>query len=453
MENTTNLTLPYIMPSQAQKHVTHNEALRILDAIVQLCVIDRDLITPPSSPEDGDRYIVASGAAEDWQGRAGCIAAWQDGGWSFFAPQSGWLCFVADERVLLCWTGTAWDSAASALGALQNLALLGIGTVADAINPFAAKVNNALWAARATGEGGSGDLRYIMNKQGPEHALSLLMQSNWSGRAEIGLAGSDDLAFKVSPDGSAWMEALRIDRVSGRVDLPRTNMLTDFALSLLPDSGRFSGNATKDVGAGSFVFPSYLSLMNGSSAADAGKFVTNNNDYGGTAGALPGHAKDLIDKIRDANYRRYGVEFRIATVTHVHGPETASPVSVGGVLYYHSLYLAFGPRAPAMTFHCYLRALDRPILFWRRSADQTLVRDGIRTNDHVVIDPADGWVSMACEDRQVPRSYNGYNPTPLNVCARASGDRYLIACPALMAGITRVNPDVGVISGINRWLP
>ena len=33
------LSLPLIQPSQAQKHVTHNEALRILDAVVQLVVI------------------------------------------------------------------------------------------------------------------------------------------------------------------------------------------------------------------------------------------------------------------------------------------------------------------------------------------------------------------------------------------------------------------------------
>lgn len=451
MENTANLTLPYIMPSQAQKHVTHNEALRILDAVVQLAIIDRDLATPPSSPQDGDRYIVAAGAAGAWQDRDGCIAAWQDGGWAFLLPRPGWLCFVIDEGALLCWTGAAWDSAAPASGALQNISLLGIGTAADAANPFAAKVNNALWAARTTGEGGSGNLRYVMNKQGPEHALSLLMQSNWSGRAEIGLAGSDDLSFKVSPDGAAWREALRIDRASGRIDLPHTSMLTDFALSLLPDSGRFAGNAAKDNNAVSFVFPSYLSLINGSSAADAGRFVTNNNDYGGSAGALPGYVKDLIDKIRDANYRRYGIEFRIATITH--GSATSSPVDVGGVRYYFSLFLAFGPRVPAMTFHCYLRALDRPILFWRRSDDQTLIRNGVRINDSVVIDPADGWVSMACEDRQDPRRSIGYNPTPLNISAQASGDRYLIACPALMAGITRVDPDVGVISGINRWLP
>jgi hypothetical protein len=35
-EATPNLTLPYIMPSQAQKHVTHHEAIRALDALVQI---------------------------------------------------------------------------------------------------------------------------------------------------------------------------------------------------------------------------------------------------------------------------------------------------------------------------------------------------------------------------------------------------------------------------------
>ena len=54
-----HLLLPFILAAQAQKHVTHNEAIRLLDAIVQLSVLDRDLTVPPASPVDGDRYIVA----------------------------------------------------------------------------------------------------------------------------------------------------------------------------------------------------------------------------------------------------------------------------------------------------------------------------------------------------------------------------------------------------------
>jgi len=33
MTVTPNLQLPYIAASQAQKHVTHNEALRMIDAL------------------------------------------------------------------------------------------------------------------------------------------------------------------------------------------------------------------------------------------------------------------------------------------------------------------------------------------------------------------------------------------------------------------------------------
>ena len=62
-----------------------------------------------------------------------------------------------------------------------------------------------------------GDLRYVLNKEDGAKVLSLLFQSGWSGRAEIGLVGDDDLVLKVSPDGAAWREAVRVDRQTGRV--------------------------------------------------------------------------------------------------------------------------------------------------------------------------------------------------------------------------------------------
>ncbi len=76
---TTHLLLPYILAAQAQKHVTHNEALRLLDGLVQLSVLDRDLTAPPGSPADGDRYIVCSGATGDWAGWDLNVALWTDG--------------------------------------------------------------------------------------------------------------------------------------------------------------------------------------------------------------------------------------------------------------------------------------------------------------------------------------------------------------------------------------
>ena len=48
-DETVNLALPYILSAQAQKHVTHNEALRRLDGLIQL-VLQSETATPPGAP-------------------------------------------------------------------------------------------------------------------------------------------------------------------------------------------------------------------------------------------------------------------------------------------------------------------------------------------------------------------------------------------------------------------
>ncbi len=243
MPETSSLGLPLLVAEQAQKHVTHNEALTALDAIVQLSVIDRDLTAPPGSPSDGDRYLVGAGATDEWADHDDEVAAWQDGAWSFHAPQAGWRCWVEDESVLLIWTGSAWSDLSLLIAVLQNLALLGIGTTADATNPLSAKLNNVLWTAKYDAEGGDGTLRYKMNKEAAEDTLSLLLQTDYSGRAEIGLIGDDDLLFKVSPDGATWYEALRIDKDSGALDVIETitSNLDDDGSVFTHDDGNTGG--------------------------------------------------------------------------------------------------------------------------------------------------------------------------------------------------------------------
>ena len=61
-----------------------------------------------------------------------------------------------------------------------------------------------------------------LNKAAAGETASLLFQDGYSGRAEIGLAGDDDLHCKVSADGSAWAEALTVERSTGEVSLPAT---------------------------------------------------------------------------------------------------------------------------------------------------------------------------------------------------------------------------------------
>lgn len=234
MTDTANLALPCIEGSQAQKHVTHNEALRLLDTLVQLAVLDRDLTAPPGSPTNGQRWIVKTGATGAWSSHADAIAAWQDGAWQFSTPRVGWLAYVVDESLLLAWNGSAWVSAIVALTptALNNMTLLGVGTTADTTNPLSAKLNNTLFAAKSVAEGGDGHLRYKLSKESAAKTLSFLFQDNYSGRAEIGLTGDDDFHFKVSPDGSTWRDAIVIDKSTGQVSFPQGGSSSDLEITL-----------------------------------------------------------------------------------------------------------------------------------------------------------------------------------------------------------------------------
>jgi hypothetical protein len=218
-DTTTNLLLPYILAAQAQKHVTHNEALRILDGLVQLSVKDRDLTAPPASPADGDRYIVASGATGDWAGWDLNVALWTDGAWLRLPPRTGWRVWVEDEGLLLAFDGAGWIGTTPA--ALQNMALLGLGTTADASNPFSAKLNAALWTAKTVAEGGTGDLFYTMSKEAAGDDLGLTLQTGFVTKALLGLFGSDRFRLAVSADGSTFFDGLIVDNATGIVDQPR----------------------------------------------------------------------------------------------------------------------------------------------------------------------------------------------------------------------------------------
>ena len=218
-DTTTKLLLPYILAAQAQKHVTHNEALRLLDGLVQLSVLDRDLTAPPGSPNDGDRYIVASGATGDWAGWDLNVALFTDGTWLRLPPRAGWRVWVEDEGLLLAYDGMGWVGTTPAT--LQNLALLGLGTTADATNPFSAKLNAALWTAKTVAEGGTGDLFYTMNKEVAGDDLGLTLQTSFVTKALVGLFGSDRFRLSVSADGSTFFDGLIVDNANGIVDQPQ----------------------------------------------------------------------------------------------------------------------------------------------------------------------------------------------------------------------------------------
>ncbi|MEP9348698.1 DUF2793 domain-containing protein [Xanthobacter sp. KR7-225] len=109
-DSTANLALPYLAAAQAQKHVTHNEALRRLDAFVQLVIESITASAPPATPPEGGRWFVPAGASGAFAGQEGRIAAFEAGVFDFLALAPGFLAFVKDEGRLALFDGAAWVS-------------------------------------------------------------------------------------------------------------------------------------------------------------------------------------------------------------------------------------------------------------------------------------------------------------------------------------------------------
>ena len=373
---TTHLLLPYILASQAQKHVTHNESLRLLDAMVQLSVLDRTRTAPPVSPTDGDRHIVASGATGLWAGWDMNVAFWVDGVWVRLVPRPGWLAWIAAEQAFVVWNGSAWDlvgepvdvsdavfslvndadptrkalfslsglstgttrtftlpnssselailagtqtftgnktfsgtltasgtvttsGATATIGTATGTSTYGVGTGATTtgvtktlnlgtggasgsttivnigsatagaggttvVNTPTVTFANAVTqvgmpqanlTAQLLGLGGAtadsynrlsmntpavllnnagAGIEATVNKAAAGNDAAFAFKTGFSARALIGLLGNDDFSFKVSPDGSAFFDALKIDRSNGQVELPQPTILPGLSAAPSP---------------------------------------------------------------------------------------------------------------------------------------------------------------------------------------------------------------------------
>jgi hypothetical protein len=220
MSNSLNLQLPYVEAAQAQKHVTVNEAFRRLDSVVQLAVRDRTRTTPPAAPEEGDRHIVAASATGAWAGRAQSVAAYIDGAWVFFTPRAGWFTFVLAESVIIYFTGSAWETL-TPVGGFEAVGKLGVNAAADTTNRLTVRSDSVLFTADTGQATPTGNVRVVASKTASGNTASHLFQTNFSGRAEFGLTGSDDFSLKVSPNGSTWSDAFSVGAASARMDLAR----------------------------------------------------------------------------------------------------------------------------------------------------------------------------------------------------------------------------------------
>ncbi|WP_062208077.1 DUF2793 domain-containing protein [Aureimonas sp. AU12] len=219
MSQSSRLRFPYLMPQQAQKHLTHNEALRLLDVLVQTAVVSADRTDEPESAAEGDLFILPAGrSGARWATMAeGALALCENGAFVEIEPTEGQIAYVRDRKVLLVYTQGAWTGEPFAPRPSASFA---VNAEPSSTNRLTVAADAELLTHDARTPG-TGDARKIINKAAPGRTAAVLFQTGFSGRAEFGLVGNDDFSLRVSADGASFRDAMRIGASDGRVAVAR----------------------------------------------------------------------------------------------------------------------------------------------------------------------------------------------------------------------------------------
>ncbi len=96
MSKTGRLGLPYILQAQAQKEVTHNQALMKLDVFINT-VVEAIVETLPTNTNDGSIYIINNE-----------LAQYNSGSWTFYSPFDLMEVTLRSTQAKMIYDGNAW---------------------------------------------------------------------------------------------------------------------------------------------------------------------------------------------------------------------------------------------------------------------------------------------------------------------------------------------------------
>lgn len=239
---TTNFSIPELAAAQSQKHVTVNEALRVVDTAMNLNVIRADFTAPPGSPSEGDKYIPFATASGAWTGKENQVAAYINATWVFFAPVEGWRAYNQTTNELLIFDGTSWVAFVPSFGngsasapAYSFPTDADTGMYRNAANQlgFATGGAQRLRLTNTQITTSTGDLllnnagsnsTITINKNSAANDASFQLQSGFTTTALVGALGNNDFTIKV---GTSFTTALVIDNVTGGVEIQQGLVVAD----------------------------------------------------------------------------------------------------------------------------------------------------------------------------------------------------------------------------------
>lgn len=224
--NTNKFAMPFLQPGQALKMITHNEAVRRLDAGLYLSCSNMAAQTLPENPEAGQTLIMASSASGD---NPGDIGVYDNDRWIWFSPTIGWIIWDAADETPRVFDGTTWVGP-MAQSDPDELPQLGLNTSASLTQRLAVASDSSLFTHDGRGH------QITLNRAAETNTASLLFQTAYSGNAEIGLTGTEGFSLKTSPDGQNWTRRLSVSDTSNGIQSPSFSSLQ---ISILNDKVQF----------------------------------------------------------------------------------------------------------------------------------------------------------------------------------------------------------------------
>ena len=107
-ETTVRLALPLLYVGQAQKELSHNEALTLLDLAANPVVEAVGVDAPPANPAVGACWVVGASPSGAWSGRAQAVAGWAAGGWRFLPSHDGMAVWSRADGAIVRFDGSGW---------------------------------------------------------------------------------------------------------------------------------------------------------------------------------------------------------------------------------------------------------------------------------------------------------------------------------------------------------
>lgn len=98
--STPNLGLETVPSNSLQPSIPLNDALQLIDALLHLAVVDKDLAKPPTTTEAdiGKRWLVAASPTDAWTGQENSIALCTGTNlWRLIRPKEGMRAGVSDD--------------------------------------------------------------------------------------------------------------------------------------------------------------------------------------------------------------------------------------------------------------------------------------------------------------------------------------------------------------------